>query len=313
MHGSSRRIARAVALMALTCGIAACVTWGAAAQEGSEDAHPTDPRMPASGPEQYAVGSDTCVACHPEVSERSGAVRHLRIVLREEEKGRYGGCEACHGRGSAHLETADPEMIFGSTDANRAWQADGCLVCHETLGRGEWLDSDHWQGGITCSSCHSVHEPESGAHMLRYDPGAGQTERDLCLTCHEDVRASLEQYSHHPVLEERLVCSDCHDPHGPSVADGEPVQSPCVECHADKESPFVFEHEAQSSDLGDGCVTCHKAHGTPNESLLRLPGNAVCIQCHTEQAAGHMGGGSCWQSGCHAGLHGSDSDPLFLE
>lgn len=304
------RLGRAVVLVGLMA-LAAAISWAASAE--SADEPQTDPRMPAAAPDLHAVGSDLCVACHPERVELSGAVRHLRIVTREEEKGRYGGCEACHGRGSGHLETADPAVIFGSTDENKAWLADGCFVCHQTRGKGAWLTSDHWQAGITCNDCHSMHEPESGAHLLKYDPLQGQSERDLCLRCHQSVQAGFEQYSHHPLNEGRVTCSDCHDSHAPSVTDGEPVVEACVGCHADKEPPFVFEHEPTSSDLANGCLTCHKAHGTSNESLLRLPGTAICLQCHTEQAAAHYGGATCWQSGCHEQIHGSDASPLFFE
>jgi DmsE family decaheme c-type cytochrome len=316
----SKRVARATVLLAFVA-LAAFVGWGAYAEDQpasdtgavAPGEHRTDPRMPATAPDLYAVGSSMCVDCHPDRVERSGVVRHLRIVTREEEKGRYGGCEACHGRGSAHLETADPETIFGSGDKNRAWLAEGCFVCHQTLDKDAWTTSDHWQAGITCNDCHSMHEPESGAQLLKYDPLKGETERDLCLKCHDSVRARLQQYSHHPVFEGRVTCSDCHDSHTSSVTDGEAVIEPCVKCHADKEPPFVFEHEPVSSDLADGCVTCHKAHGTPTEKLLRLPGNAICIQCHTEQAAAHYGGATCWQSGCHQQIHGSDASPYFFE
>ncbi len=301
----------------LSLGVVALgVAFASAAQtapEGEDDGHRTDPRMIAAAPDLYAVGSMLCVDCHPEQVERSGAVRHLRIVTREEEEGRYGGCEACHGRGSAHLETADPAVIFGSTDESRAWMADGCLVCHPTISRSAWVSSDHWEAGVTCNECHSMHEPESGAHLLKYDPLVGQAERDLCFSCHESVEAGFHQYSHHPVREGRVTCSECHDSHAPSVTDGEPVVEPCVECHADKQPPFVFEHEPVASDLANGCLTCHKAHGTPNDSLLRLPGRAICLQCHTEQAVAHYGGATCWQSGCHEQIHGSDTSPYYLE
>ena len=38
--------------------------------------------------------------------------------------------------------------------------------------------------------------------------------------------------------------------------------------------------QSQMSLKGVRCYGCHDVHGTPNEADLRLPGNAVCLQCH---------------------------------
>jgi len=270
--------------------------------------------MPSVRPDFTAIGSEMCGACHPERLELSGTVRHLRILLREEEKGRFGGCEACHGRGSGHLETADPAEIFGSTDTDNSWVGDSCFVCHTNLEREPWLESPHWMSGVTCNDCHSMHEPESGPKLLKYNIAAGEKECDLCFKCHKTSEAPFRAYSHHPVFEGRVTCSDCHNLHDPSVieVDGSPMMEPCLKCHRDKQPPFAFEHEPVTGDLADGCLTCHISHGSPNQNLLRLPGRALCLQCHTEQAAGHFGGTTCWSNGCHRMVHGSNADPLFF-
>src|SRR5581483_4821109 len=36
---------------------------------------------------------------------------------------------------------------------------------------------------------------------------------------------------------------------------------------------------------GVTCFTCHDAHGTSNESLLRKPANSLCLDCHAANAA----------------------------
>jgi DmsE family decaheme c-type cytochrome len=291
-----------------------------AAEEGAEEdepepAHAPHDRYPSVEPYFERVGSELCILCHPEVVQESGAVRHLRIALHAEEEGEIGGCEICHGRGSGHLNSADPADIYGSDDEDIDWVAEGCLVCHTQVNQAEWLEAPHWAGGVTCNSCHNMHEPESGQRLLKYDREAGEEEWDLCFTCHQEMENEFNYYSHHPIYEGRMSCWDCHDVHRDSnVADNtQAVVDQCVTCHANYKPPFVFEHEPVTQGLSDGCLTCHQPHGAANDALLRLPGNAVCVQCHVEQSVGHFGGATCWQSGCHQQQHGSNISPLFLQ
>jgi predicted CXXCH cytochrome family protein len=41
--------------------------------------------------------------------------------------------------------------------------------------------------------------------------------------------------------------------------------------------------QSQMSVKGVRCSACHDVHGTPNNADLRLPGDAVCLQCHNPQ------------------------------
>ena len=41
--------------------------------------------------------------------------------------------------------------------------------------------------------------------------------------------------------------------------------------------------QSQMSIKGVRCYACHDSHGTPNEGLLRLPGDDTCFQCHGPQ------------------------------
>ncbi len=39
-------------------------------------------------------------------------------------------------------------------------------------------------------------------------------EPDTCFQCHKDRRAQMFRSSHMPLREGKMVCSDCHNPHG---------------------------------------------------------------------------------------------------
>jgi DmsE family decaheme c-type cytochrome len=114
------------------------------------------------------------------------------------------------------------------------------------------------------------------------------------------------------VIEGKVSCADCHDPHkGDAViAGGTKLMSQnevCGKCHTTQFGPFTFEHEA----MKEGCVTCHQPHGSVNQKMLITRGRALCLKCHFEQQGsglpGHnsTAGGTCWSSGCHEAIHGS--------
>jgi predicted CXXCH cytochrome family protein len=91
------------------------------------------------------------------------------------------------------------------------------------------------------------------------------------------------------------------------------VDDRCVPCHTDKRGPFVFEHDMATT--ADGCLTCHQAHGSPNNKLLKLNGRGLCLQCHSDIALdpAHLSRpGNCWRAGCHADIHGSQESRVFL-
>jgi len=145
------------------------------------------------------------------------------------------------------------------------------------------------------------------------------TEPQLCFTCHVRQRGEFNLPSHHPVTEGKLKCTGCHSPHGgvsvprdsgSVTLRGETVNETCFKCHADKEGPFVFEHPPVTEE----CSTCHRAHGSANNKLLRQPEPALCLRCH---AGPHTRSSTFRSSGlilqyytkctsCHAQIHGSD-------
>jgi DmsE family decaheme c-type cytochrome len=114
-----------------------------------------------------------------------------------------------------------------------------------------------------------------------------------------------------PMREGKIVCSDCHNPHG-SITEGmlkqDSINDNCYTCHAEKRGPFLFEH----TPVRENCLNCHDPHGSINEFSLKMARPRLCFECH---AIGHgftTGPNSNFTMGracqnCHTTIHGSNS------
>jgi DmsE family decaheme c-type cytochrome len=207
-----------------------------------------------------------------------------------------------------------------------------CLGCHaKDFTRANIRRSEHTLNDVACTSCHSIHHSTTPKYLL------AKNQRELCYTCHADVRAQFQMPSKHRVNEGFMQCTDCHNPHGAfaptwRMADRPPMvkqaldnEEPCVKCHMDKRGPFTYEHPPVRVE---GCEVCHYPHGSNNTRLLRRPVVfTLCLQCHN--GAGGFGTRNNGETRlspahnllnpkyqyctlCHVRIHGSNSDSLFL-
>ena len=206
-----------------------------------------------------------------------------------------------------------------------------CADCHKDIVR-KFPASPHSRihsgsaamvGQSGCESCHgpgSKHVQAGGAKFIinpRQDPAA-------CFQCHLDVNAEFNLPQHHPVIEGHMSCVQCHDPHGGDIfkpAGGLAMarqNESCAQCHRDQTRPFVFEHAA----MREGCIVCHNPHGSINQKMLVQSDPNLCMRCHaqvqTTSKQIYIGNvnhttrlqiGTCWASGCHTAVHGSNVDP----
>ncbi len=114
-----------------------------------------------------------------------------------------------------------------------------------------------------------------------------------------------------PLREGKIVCSDCHNPHGSateSLIREDSINDNCYKCHAEKRGPFLFEH----TPVRENCLNCHDPHGTVNEYSLKLSRPRLCFECHNFGHAGNSGPNAIQTMGrqcqnCHTQVHGSNS------
>lgn len=259
------------------------------------------------------------------------------------------GCQSCHGPGTPHIEHLEKEderyqFVISYARATPMQASAACMRCHnDTMTMAHFRRTGHGRANVGCVSCHAIHQDPHGrlSRKAPFDkPVKGSTfgrssvlniappprkllkadEPTLCGQCHQPEINEFRHNFHHPVPEGRLVCSDCHEIHPRRAAEKQtaahtrlrPAKEMCVTCHAETAGPFVFEHDPVVGLTGDGCMECHRPHGSQNSKMLSTFSRGACANCHTDKSNNHFPGRSCWQAGCHVAVHGSNSDPLFL-
>jgi DmsE family decaheme c-type cytochrome len=261
------------------------------------------------------VGSKTCLKCHASQTEAFSHTLMGRIGKTPQGKGKF-ECENCHGPGSAHVKAGGGRGVggiisFRPNDTSRTAEENNaiCLACHQRGARTLWQGSTHETRGLQCTNCHTIMKAVSRKNQLKtaFQP-------DTCFQCHKDIRAKVMRSEHMPVVEGKMVCSDCHSPHG-SYSDHllkkATVNDVCFECHADKRGPFLWEHPP----VVESCLNCHDPHGSINENMLKVSRPRLCQRCHNA-ATRHPANprnpmqiqainGGCVN--CHSQFHGSNS------
>lgn len=259
------------------------------------------------------VGSEKCKECHEELAATHANSLHARAWA-----GKNGyGCESCHGPGGDHVGNPSRETIisFGKESKQSAdAQSAQCLSCHSaTTALTFWDMGRHKREEVSCPSCHSIHKD---AKPLAKEP-------ETCFGCHKDIKRDAYKQSHHPIIEGKVRCSDCHNPHG-TLSHGmilaENVNQLCYKCHPDKRGPFIWEHPP----VEENCLNCHVPHGAKASKMLIQKRPNLCENCHNGRhpgtpydATASFGGTASTSTklkfvgrsciNCHNQIHGSNA------
>ncbi len=227
-------------------------------------------------------GDAKCTRCHDE-SDDYPVLSIAQTPHGVQADARTPTCTSCHGESQAHLDNpggkADrplPDRVFGLKSPTPPDTQDGaCLTCHQSGLRLHWQGSPHQAAGVPCSNCHRVHAAKDKVRDKATQP-------QVCFACHKEQRAQAMKPSHHPILEGKVVCSSCHNPHGgigPHNLAKATVNEVCYTCHAEKRGPFLWEHPPVRED----CTNCHVPHGSIHTPLLKARGPWLCQECHLAQ------------------------------
>jgi DmsE family decaheme c-type cytochrome len=270
---------------------------------------------------------ETCTRCHDE-TETAPILNLYQTKHGVRGDARTPTCQSCHGESKNHLGGAkdgngrpSPDFIFKKgvySKSEEKARANQCLACHKGGNRSNWDGGQHENAGLACNDCHVVHRPKDKLLDRK-------TQTEICFGCHKDQRADTKKISHHPIQEGKVVCSDCHNPHGstgPTLLKKNTVNETCWQCHAEKRGPFLFEHQPAV----ESCTNCHTPHGSAITPLLKSRAPFLCQECHdgphqsptafgpnTAGAAGGFNGtpNANYQGraclNCHVQVHGSNS------
>ncbi len=301
--------------MAAVAVLGLVLAWSAESQTSAAD----ETAQPASRTDAVLRGDAVCTGCHDENELHPvfaiGKTRHGTLA-----DGNTPSCTSCHGESATHVrkppgmkERPGPDVVFGKGSVTPVAKRNAaCLTCHQGGARLHWAGSAHANRDVACTSCHAIH----AAHDPVRDK---QTQPQVCFECHKEQRAQIHRPSRHPILEGKVACSDCHNPHGSAgvkLLVRDTVVDTCYTCHMEKRGPFVRTHQPVTED----CTLCHNPHGTTVANLLKHRPPFLCQQCH--EPTSHRGGvasttGTGFGTGqntlargclnCHTNIHGTNN------
>ena len=318
----------------LFAGVAALLIWLPESQALLAQAQQATVGSPAAATQQPA-GQDqkSCNDCHEKIVQGFKASAHGKwqpYALNGKNNGIHAEavtCQACHGNGQEHMENGGDTSLIKNPAKQKAREASQlCMQCHQQMKEHtNWPGSRHETAGLSCLSCHDLHQtpvPQQADNRLFASAQVEtkllrrRSEAETCFQCHADVRKAQFQRSTHLFRNEnrehQVTCSSCHEPHG-SIGDKmmrtSQVNETCYQCHTEKRGPFLFEH----SPVRENCITCHRAHGSNQTALLSARAPMLCQQCHIQgrhqTVAGRPNSSFTFNRACvncHSQIHGSN-------
>ncbi|MFQ5723014.1 MAG: cytochrome c3 family protein [Terriglobia bacterium] len=224
------------------------------------------------------VDFSLCAGCHAD--KAAGPVVHPALEL---------GCESCHqveGEGNN-------VQVRLTVEGN-----DLCFACHPDKEAQPQFFTIHPPVRTgACVACHEPHSSENG-YLLRGATESREPEENLCLGCHADIQAQIQEPVEHPAMD--LGCATCHTTHKSEPADSlegiyhlaEPQPDLCLTCH-DSEDPALQEAHQGQPFAATRCGECHNPHGSEQAKLLNnfvhSPfAEKMCAVCHDAPQEGRV-------------------------
>ncbi|RJX31689.1 MAG: cytochrome C [Desulfurivibrio sp.] len=200
--------------------------------------------------------------------------------------------------------------IKGKPVVHAPVDGDDCLSCHRQVNQQHPSAAGQdfaaaAEGGALCFQCHAQegfngrrkHGPSaSGACTVCHDPHGSDQQgllkmplKELCLDCHQDFAASMEEAAYLHTAIRKLDCGACHLPHSsdqPSLLKGDSINL-CFGCHENIKNRYdtsLDKHKALY--VRQRCGNCHFAHYSPYPALLVKQGADLCFDCHGQDESG---------------------------
>lgn len=185
-------------------------------------------------------------------------------------------CGSCHNRGKSvqnkdagwavgyepgkALERFYKSTSFAGGDASHVYGNEFSKAHHQQY--IDWKQSKHAAEGVTCTSCHYVHQ--AGVPPTRFQTHAAGSQQ--CFSCHVQVNTNMAHSIH-----SFANCVGCHMPRIVKSAES-------GDLHSHVFVPLLPAGTIKNKDIPNSCQTCHK-HKNQDlkelqkqwEALARLP------------------------------------------
>jgi predicted CXXCH cytochrome family protein len=206
-----------------------------------------------------AAAADNCLTgtCH------SATVS----VKRPHAPAKDGDCLSCHKQDTPQHPTPGKKGFSLVAKGEKL-----CAPCHELPGKGSVVHPPVKDGD--CLACHKPHGADGRFLLKNSEDLSG-----LCFECHDKTPFTNKRI-HGPVAAG--ACSTCHTPHR-SVEKAllkEPVNTVCLNCHADIKSLVSSSRVIHPPIQVAGCISCHDPHSSANLNLGIKKMPELCFDCH---------------------------------